>query len=225
MLIPSEITELESSLLGLCPVGLGSSCAPVDSVMPLACDLEQSSGWSDARISEFSGGRSCARQALAQIGFDGDAILVRNAEGIPVWPGGYMGSISHCRGLCMAVAGLSSSYPAIGLDLERTDRIKEGAARQIVHQMEASFWSGDQLNASILFSLKEAFYKAQFPRWGLDAGFQDMALEVDLAGGCARIIFLADRLSDGLSGFSSDNFHFRFSLVGSYVLSISWLNG
>jgi 4'-phosphopantetheinyl transferase EntD len=223
MLIPSEITELEATLEGLCPVGLGSACVPADSAMPVASDLEQSSGWSDSRVSEFSGGRFCARQALEQTGWDEEATLERNAEGVPNWPAGYVGSISHCRGLCMAVAAPESFSSAVGLDLERTNRIKEGAARQVVHQLESEFWSGDQLHASILFSLKEAFYKAQFPQWGLAANFQDMALEVDLVAGSARILFLSERLSAGMTGVASRDFLFLFRLVGPHVLSLCWL--
>ena len=79
-------------------------------------------------------------------------------------------------------------------------------------------WRPVEREHLILF--KGGLLQSSVSSMGLDAGFQDMALEVDLAGGCAQIIFLADRLSGGLSGFSSDNFHFRFSLVGSYVLSL-----
>ena len=57
----------------------------------------------------------------------------------------------------MAVAGRMTDYFGLGLDLEQTNRIKEGAARRVVHPMETDFWKGEQLQASILFSLKEAF--------------------------------------------------------------------
>lgn len=123
----------------------------------------------------------------------------------------------------MAVAGPMSRFSVLGLDLERTDRIGEGAASRVAHPRERRFWGGDQSRASVLFSLKEAFYKAQYPRWGLQAGFGEMALEVDMAGGSARIAFLADRLSEGMTGAGRGDFRFRFALAGSHVVSLCWV--
>ena len=79
---------------------------------------------------------------------------------------------------------------------------------------------GDQLKASILFSLKEAFYKAQFPKWRAEGNFRDLALEVDLANGSAKIIEMGSRFKPELL-----RLRFRFRVVDDYVVSQCWMPG
>ncbi|MGC6455756.1 MAG: 4'-phosphopantetheinyl transferase family protein [Coraliomargaritaceae bacterium] len=217
--------NLSSSLEEICPYGSVGHCCLANGVgiSPPAIDLVQTEGWAVARTEEFLGGRRSARTALDQVGAGIDQLLTRNEAGLPSWPVGYVGSISHCMGICAAVVGPTNLFPVLGLDVERVDRISERAAERVVHSLESSFYRGQQLHASILFSLKEAFYKAQYPRWSHQASFCEMALEVDLSVGSARIEFLSERLSKGMEGFGMDDFHFRFVLVDSYVISLCWL--
>jgi hypothetical protein len=55
------------------------------------------------RRNEFRTGRALARQALAQIGCAAAAILAR-AQRDPVWPAGFLASITHSEPLAFAVA-------------------------------------------------------------------------------------------------------------------------
>lgn len=68
-----------------------------------------------ARRREFLAGRLAAQAALAQFGERG---LVGRLGHAPVWPEGYCGSISHSKGLAVAVAGTSRDWQALGVDLE-----------------------------------------------------------------------------------------------------------
>ncbi|MEM7792797.1 MAG: 4'-phosphopantetheinyl transferase, partial [Verrucomicrobiota bacterium] len=52
-----------------------------------------------ARQQEFIAGRKCARAALAELGQLHGPILA-NGKGAPVWPDGFVGSITHCKGFC-----------------------------------------------------------------------------------------------------------------------------
>jgi 4'-phosphopantetheinyl transferase EntD len=106
----------------------------------------------------------------------------------------------------------------LGLDLEKTNRLSAGAIKQVLHPIEETFAGGDQLKASILFSLKEAFYKAQFPKWRAVGNFSDLALEVDLAKGSARIREMDARFSPELMRLK-----FCFRIVDDYVVSLSWM--
>lgn len=219
------ITDLLNSLERISPGGLACRACLADEIdtSTSAIDTEQIQGWALARAREFIGGRRSARSALSQVGAGADHPLSRDAEGLPSWPFGFTGSISHSLGICSAVAGPTVLFPVLGLDLERVDRISEAASARVVHPLESSFWSGRQLRASILFSLKEAFYKAQYPRWGLKANFSEMALEVDLSMGSARIVFLSERLSEAIKDVEISDFCFRFALVHSSVISICWV--
>jgi len=76
-----------------------------------------------ARRYEFALGRRCAREALALLGGPRVAIPVGRFRD-PVWPFGYVGSITHCRGFCAAAAARtppgnsSCGIRGIGLDSE-----------------------------------------------------------------------------------------------------------
>lgn len=172
-------------------------------------------GFAEPRRQEFVAGRWCARQALAALGRP-PCELLPDSDGLPLWPGGVVGSITHCRGLALA-AVLPATQPEtlLGLDLEKTNRLSLAASRRVLHPLELKFAEGDQVRASILFSLKEAFYKAQFPRWRTNGNFRDIALAVDFESGRGTIQYLSDQFDRGLTGL-----RFRFSLVGEHVLSV-----
>lgn len=172
-------------------------------------------GFAEPRRQEFVAGRWCARQALAALARP-PCELLPDADGLPLWPAGVVASITHCRGLALA-AVLSATDPGtlLGLDLEKTNRLSLAASRRVLHPSEAQFAGEDQVRASILFSLKEAFYKAQFPRWRTNGNFRDIALAVDFESGRGTIQYLSDQFDRGLTGL-----RFRFSLVGEHVLSV-----
>jgi 4'-phosphopantetheinyl transferase EntD len=66
--------------------------------------------------------------------------------------------------------------------------------------------------------LKEAFYKAQFPKWRAVGNFSDLALEVDLAKESAKIREMDARFSPELMRLK-----FCFRIVDDYVVSLSWM--
>ena len=173
--------------------------------------------WAPSRQREFVTGRMCARRALDLLGV-GSSGLLPDADGIPRWPEGTVGSISHCRGVAMAMVAKSVDCRLLGLDLEKTNRLSAGAIKKVLHPIEEIFTGGDQLKASILFSLKEAFYKAQFPKWHAVGNFSDLALEVDLAKNTAKIREMDARFSSELM-----RLRFCFRIVDDYVVSLSWM--
>ena len=128
------------------------------------------------RRNEFIVGRRCARAALAQIGVSPCA-LPPGENRVPQWPAGIVGSISHSVGLCCAVAAHSNRIRCLGVDLETTTRISPGVIKYVMHPLEADFVGSDQMRGSLLFSAKEAFFKAQFPIWGVWPNFKDLAFQ------------------------------------------------
>lgn len=216
-----SINQLREVAQALAPMGAVMEVAMIDQhsdeLLPQERQFVES--WAPHRQREFAMGRMCARRALDSL-VAGVASLLPDADGIPQWPEGVVGSISHCRGVAMATVANSADCRLLGLDLEKINRLSAGAINKVLHPIEESFVCGDQLKASILFSLKEAFYKAQFPKWRAEGNFRDLALEVDLANGAAKIIEMGSRFKPELL-----RLRFRFRVVDDYVVSQCWMPG
>ena len=176
---------------------------------------------SDGRRAEFITGRESLRKVLGQLGFAPQAVLP-NASGAPILPDGAVGSIAHSRKLCCAIAGHNSDFKALGIDIEGTDRLTARAARRVSTADEKKWTSDDQVRSSILFSLKESFYKMQFPCWNKLANFDDVSLEVDLMSGKAIIAKISPKFGCSLRSLTSQ-INFNFALHDSHVVSICWL--
>ena len=117
----------------------------------------------------------------------------------------------------MASVAYKDCYSYIGLDLEKTNRLSSSAMKRITHPLEVTMVAGNQLNASILFSLKEAFFKAQFPHWHTVGSFRELALSLDFDEGTANIQQLDLRFAKELNDLS-----LAFEIVDEYVLSLVW---
>lgn len=219
MSMESTLAVIQVALAELAPEGVISTAALVGAHDAELSETERRwvDGWGPHRRAEFATGRWCARHAMAQLGLStGD--LLADDEGLPQWPRGLAGCISHSRGLAAAIVARAEPALLLGLDLEKTNRLSAGAIQKVVHPLEQNFVAGDQVRASLLFSLKEAFYKAQFPRWRTPGNFHDMALTLDLTRGEARILQLDARFASDLL-----RLRFRFRLVDDYVVSLCWL--
>lgn len=136
----------------------------------------------EKRRREFTTGRACARLALERLGIA--AVAIPNGErGEPVWPSGVVGSITHCRGYCASAVARADDVAAIGIDAEVHEPLPDGVLEQVAFGRELQMVAdrgGDVCLDKLLFSAKEAIYKAWFPlarRW---LGFEDVELTVDV---------------------------------------------
>ncbi|CAL1693074.1 hypothetical protein MMB232_03257 (plasmid) [Brevundimonas subvibrioides] len=129
------------------------------------------------RRREFSAGRTVARRAIRALGIEVEAIPAR-ADRSPVWPDGITASISHSGDICAAVAARKGVLLSIGLDVEITEPSGRGLARYIAGEEELCRASGalgeDGLALRVLFSAKEAFFKAWHPLFGTWLDFHDV---------------------------------------------------
>lgn len=139
----------------------------------------------EKRRREFVTGRACARRALTELGID--PVAIPNGErGEPRWPAGVVGSITHCRGYLASAVARSDGVVSIGIDAEVDEPLPGGVLRQVAfgreRPMVADRGAGVHLDR-LLFSAKEAIFKAWFPlarRW---LGFEDVELTIDVGGG------------------------------------------
>ncbi|MEU9289313.1 4'-phosphopantetheinyl transferase superfamily protein [Streptomyces sp. NPDC048275] len=113
------------------------------------------------RQADFAAGRRAAARALAALGRTGP-VLRKGRR--PHFPPGVRGSISHCVGhIGACVATTHPAVAAVGIDLERTDRLSRGALPLICTPREARWVTAarrPESRLSVLFSAKEAVYKA-----------------------------------------------------------------
>ena len=137
-----------------------------------------------ARRLEFATARDCARRALISLGTPAAAIG-RGSKGDPIWPNGVVGSITHCDGYRAAAVGRADSVQAIGIDAEPADFLPAGLRRSVAVAQEIDhievLQEGDRHLPwdRLLFSAKEATYKAWFPEHRETRGFQEVIIEID----------------------------------------------
>jgi 4'-phosphopantetheinyl transferase EntD len=140
----------------------------------------------DRRRQEFITGRACARLALSRLGIEPVAIP-SGPSGEPMWPPGVVGSITHCAGYRASAVARSTDAATVGIDAEPNAPLPEGVLEEVASETErefiASAQSGDgELDLGrLIFSAKEAVYKAWFPLTQRRLGFMDAELSLDLA--------------------------------------------
>ncbi|TSD96102.1 4'-phosphopantetheinyl transferase superfamily protein [Skermania sp. ID1734] len=130
----------------------------------------------DKRRREFMGARHCAREAMRQLGVEPGPVL-RGDSGMPVFPRGVVGSLTHCAGYRGAALGHSMQFRSVGIDAEPHGPLPDGVLEAVSLAAERD-WLGTMPDRDIhsdrlLFCAKEATYKAWFPltkRW---LGFED----------------------------------------------------
>jgi 4'-phosphopantetheinyl transferase EntD len=138
------------------------------------------------RRREFAVGRSCAHRALAQLGWHAVAIGVR-PDLSPEWPDGIVGSISHTEGYAAAAVARQQHCSNIGIDVERSGHLSEDLWDTAFDSSEIAgiLNCEDHLRqrfATILFSAKEAYYKAFCLRDSCRADLIDIHVQLAPAG-------------------------------------------
>jgi enterobactin synthetase component D / holo-[acyl-carrier protein] synthase len=138
----------------------------------------------EKRRREFTTARTCAREALAQLGQPAQAVP-SGPRGEPLWPSGIVGSITHCEGYRGCAVARDADLITIGVDAERNEPLPDGLIGDIalpeerkmlrVLAQEEPEIAWDRL----LFSAKETVYKAWYPLAGKWLGFEDAIVAVD----------------------------------------------
>jgi len=158
--------------------------------------LSKKHHFSPKRLSDFSTGRYCALKALEQIGVSNVTIPI-GKDREPVWPDGIVGSISHCDSLVGAIVAKDSDHISLGLDIEEIGRVTHDLWDWVFTENEKKYLfslSEKELDiqSTAIFSIKEAFYKFQFPLSKLFLDFLDVELVLpDLS----QIIVLSETYS------------------------------
>lgn len=145
------------------------------------------------RRREFTTVRMCARAALARLGLPAAPILPGPA-GEPIWPAGVVGSMTHCDKYRAAAVALTREALTVGIDAEPHAPLSAGVLDAIAVPEERPWLA--RLTAErpdvhwdrLLFTVKEAVYKAWFPLTNQFLDFEQVAV-VDI--GARSGVFVA----------------------------------
>lgn len=144
----------------------------------------------------FTSGRACARRAMRGLGLDPVAVPA-GERGMPRWPDAVVGSVTHSNGYRAAAVAWARDFASIGIDAEPAHDLSERLVNRIAGPNERASLS--DLHASqpaipwrrLLFSAKEAVYKAWYPLSGRWLAATDIEIGLDAAQGRFRVTRLA----------------------------------
>lgn len=184
----------------------------------------------DKRKREFATGRHLARQALAHFGVH-DAELMNHTDRAPIWPEPVHGSISHCDTRAV-VAVMPKHAGTVGIDIEHRQELKRDLWKSVFLEREVA--SLDAMESSIrgrmalvLFSAKEALYKAQYPLTQTYMGFHELEVRLTFSSegeGTLTCIFQND-VGPGPMRFARDEvatgrFHLSAFATGEVITGV-----
>ena len=132
----------------------------------------------ERRRAYFALGRAAARDALVELGLPA-APIGRGPAGEPLWPDGVVGAIAHAGDIAVAVVGRTRAYAGLGVDVEERARGPSARAARLVARPSEMAWleaAPDPRRLTMLFSAKEAVFKAVFPLERVWLGFGDAEL-------------------------------------------------
>lgn len=125
--------------------------------------------WTIRRRAEFLYGRLCAYHAIRQHHPTFKGTIGRGRDGIPIWPDGFTGSISHTTNCAGAVVCKGDAYHSLGFDVESI--LDDVVAREISPMvLSVQDWAAFDSTClslreyvSFVFSAKESLFKALYP--------------------------------------------------------------
>lgn len=179
----SDMTGLNDLLRSMLPHDIAFAAGAIEHAGFDLFDVESLalSGAVAKRRREFTAGRTYARAALAALACPPQPIPPA-ADRRPIWPHGFVGSISHCDHLCAAIVGRSAAYVGLGIDIDDDTPVEDGLRDIICRPDERQRLTAPGLSADaakLLFVMKEAVFKAYYPATNAFLDFHEVSVELD----------------------------------------------
>jgi enterobactin synthetase component D len=142
-----------------------------------------------SRQLDFIAGRYCARQALRRLAPSlAEQVITMSDFGVPGWPSGIAGSITHTSGFVAAAVAFRRDALGLGIDAEQimnitvAEDISEmvASAKELALVERTSQFSFGEM-VTFIYSAKEALFKCLYPVVGAYFDFLDLEImEVDV---------------------------------------------
>ncbi len=172
----------------------------------------------ERRRLEFTTVRHCARLALGQLGF-APSPIPPGKQREPLWPTAVVGSMTHCEGYRAAAVSRSDQTLTIGIDAEVNGPLPDGVLDLVTDDDEAralqimTTWNPTIAWDRLLFSAKEAVYKAWYPLTGRWLDFDQCTVAFGRGKLFARLRGV--NVPDG----TPDQFHGNWARRGRHLLT------
>jgi 4'-phosphopantetheinyl transferase EntD len=170
------------------------------------------------RRREFAAGRIMARALLPHLDAQIDALL-SDTDRVPVWPRAVVGSITHCRSLCAVAVASRTVSAGIGIDVEPARPLDPGLHAMILREAERSRVDAlpselQPLGPILVFSIKEAVYKAIYPERRQFLDFQQVEIVFTGEDGFIAEVLVPEASFPGLSHISG-----RYRIAEGHIAS------
>ena len=150
----------------------------------IADQLKENERSEKKRLREFLAGRRLVDSLLQEMGTATMFPLAKSDRGLPIWPTGVVGSISHRHNWVVATAAIPSQSCLLGIDVESlfSHSQAEKIANRICTQNEKEkiFEESSEKFAekvTFIFSAKESFYKGFFALYGKSLTWKQVEVE------------------------------------------------
>jgi 4'-phosphopantetheinyl transferase EntD len=105
---------------------------------------------------------------------------------MPVWPDGFIGSIAHDATFAVAALARRDRFRGIGIDIEPAEPLEPNLLELIATERERAGPESTRLQSRLLFSVKEAIYKAVFPLDRIFLDHHDVEVDFETATAVVR---------------------------------------
>ena len=170
----------------------------------------------EPRRQEFTLVRHLARIALRRLGAPAGPLLPGEHRE-PRWPPGVRGSLTHCDDYAAAAVAWSRDVASVGVDAEPNLPLPDGVVDLVALPAEREWIAagdGTVARDRLLFSAKEAVYKAWFPLTGRWLGFEEAHLDFNGDAFRAALVSPAAVEAVGLPAFDG-----HFAVDGGLILT------
>jgi 4'-phosphopantetheinyl transferase EntD len=175
----SEETALFEAMAAIAPKGVRVGCRTIRDedeahLLPEeACNIPAR----HPAIRRASGAaRWIAHGLLRDIGLNDFAVL-RTSSGAPIWPDGITGSLAHDGEMAVAAVAAVSHIGSLGIDVEPAQPLAHDVFALVATPADTTEALEQHLAGRILFSAKEAVYKAVYPLDRKMLGYEDIAVD------------------------------------------------
>lgn len=197
----------------------------------LACQIKENEllthypylvGANFQRKVEHHAGRICAARAILALNIISpliSGILIKSgSKGEPIWPTGIIGSITHTQDFACAVVAPASAYIGIGIDSEKClDEIVCSdistvclSSKERKQLLINGLLTQCQI-VTVIFCIKEAFYKAAYPHVQRFIDFDELEItNIDSLSGLVS-------MRSEIFSFSSIHIYGWFVMQDDYV--------